>query len=194
MYTDGLIERRRESLDVGLQRLLDAVEDAPRPADLDRMCDHLTATLLPEDGAEDDVAVLTVRYVGNAPGAFRWRRPAHATELGTMRRVMSAWLEAAGIAREDINLISVAVSEAATNSIEHAYGKQEGWVEIEARREGDDVVVSVRDGGRWRPKARGGGGRGLGLIGRLMDEFELRRTDQGTEVLMRRSARGRNGG
>ncbi|MDQ1521754.1 MAG: hypothetical protein QOI55_2827 [Actinomycetota bacterium] len=194
MYTDGLIERRRESLDVGLQRLLDAVEGAPRPSDLDRTCDHLTATLLPEGGAEDDVALLTVRYVGSAPGAFKWRRPARATELGTMRRVMSAWLETAGVSREDINLISVAVSEATTNSIEHAYGKQEGWVEIEARREGDDVVIAVRDGGRWRPKARGGGGRGLGLIGRLMDEFELRRTDQGTEVLMRRSARGRNGG
>jgi PAS domain S-box-containing protein len=194
LYTDGLIERRRESLDVGLQRLLDAVAAAPRPADLGRACDHLTATLLPEGGADDDVAILTVRYVGNSPGAFRWRRPARASELGTMRRIMSAWLETAGVPRDDIALIAVAVSEAATNSIEHAYGKQEGWVEIEASRDADDVVIAVRDGGRWRPKAQSGGGRGLGLIGRLMDEFELRRTDQGTEIMMRRSARGRNGG
>jgi anti-sigma regulatory factor (Ser/Thr protein kinase) len=107
---------------------------------------------------------------------------------------MSAWLETAGVPRDDITLIAVAVSEAATNSIEHAYGKREGWVEIEARRDADDVVIAVRDGGRWRPKAQSGGGRGLGLIGRLMDEFELRRTDQGTEVWMRRKARRRNGG
>jgi GAF domain-containing protein/anti-sigma regulatory factor (Ser/Thr protein kinase) len=194
MYTDGLIERRRESLDVGLQRMLDAAASAPRPADLDRTCDHLIAELLPDGVAEDDVAVLTVRYVGSAPGAFRWRRPARATELSTMRRVMSAWLETAGVARDDITLIAVAVSEAATNSIEHAYGKREGWLEIEARRDADDVVIAVRDGGRWRPKAQSGGGRGLGLIGRLMDEFELRRTDQGTEVMMRKNARVRNGG
>jgi PAS domain S-box-containing protein len=194
MYTDGLIERRRESLDVGLQRLLDAVVSAPRPADLGRTCDYLTSVLLPEGGTDDDVAVLSVRYVGNAPGAFRWRRAARASELGTMRRVMSAWLEAAGVPREDIMLIAVAVSEATTNSIEHAYGKQEGWVEVEARRDDDDVVIMVRDGGRWRAKAQSGGGRGLGLIGRLMDEFELRRSDQGTEVWMRRSTQGRNGG
>ena len=111
-----------------------------------------------------------------------------------MRRVVSAWLESAGVPRDDITLIAVAVSEAATNAIEHAYGRQEGWFEIEASRAGDDVVISVRDAGRWRPKASGGGGRGLGLIGRLMDEFELRRTDQGTEVFMRRSIRARNEG
>jgi PAS domain S-box-containing protein len=194
MYTDGLVERRRESLDIGLQRLLDAAASAPRPSDLDRLCDHLTSTTLPEGGAEDDVAMLAVRFVGSAPGTFRWRRPARAGELGTMRRVMAAWLEASGVPRDDIMLFSVAVSEAVTNAVEHAYGKQEGWVEIEAHRENDDVVVAVRDGGRWRSKARGGGGRGLGLIARLMDEFELRRTDQGTEVWMRRTARGRNGG
>jgi anti-sigma regulatory factor (Ser/Thr protein kinase) len=194
MYTDGLVERRGESLDVGLQRLLDATAAINQPTALDAICDRITAALLPEAGADDDVAVLAVRYVGSAPGTFVWRRPARAAELSTLRRVLAAWLESVGIPREDITLVSVAVSEAATNSIEHAYDKREGWVEIEARRDETDVVIAVRDAGRWRPKARGGGGRGLGLIGRLMDEFELRRSDQGTEVWMRRTIRGRNGG
>jgi anti-sigma regulatory factor (Ser/Thr protein kinase) len=193
MFTDGLVERRGESLDVGLQRLLDAAAAITHPTPLDALCDQITDALLPEHGADDDVAVLAVRYVGSAPGAFTWRRPARASELTTMRRVLAAWLENVGVPRDDITLLSVAVSEAATNSIEHAYGKREGWVEIEARRGDTDVQVAVRDGGRWRPKARGGGGRGLGLIGRLMDEFELRRTEQGTEVWMRRTIRGRNG-
>ena len=83
-------------------------------------------------------------------------------------------------------MIAVAVSEAATNAIEHAYGPTEGWFEVDADVRTDAVEVTVRDGGRWRPKARGGGGRGLALIGRLMDEFELRRTPTGTEVWMRR--------
>jgi anti-sigma regulatory factor (Ser/Thr protein kinase) len=193
LYTDGLIERRRESLDVGLERLRTATASAPAGADLDTLCDHVTAAMLPEGGSEDDVAVLAVRYLGNAPSAFRWRRPARASELSVMRRVMTSWLESAGVDRDDVALIAVAVSEAVTNSIEHAYGRHEGWVEIEARQEEGAVELVVRDGGRWRPKALGSGGRGLGLIGRLMDEFELRRAEQGTEVWMRKATRGPNG-
>ena len=76
---------------------------------------------------------------------------------------------------DEIGLICVAASEAATNAIEHAYGPNEGWFEVEATVEADDAVtLIVRDAGRWRPKARGGGGRGLSLIGRLMDEFRAR--------------------
>jgi anti-sigma regulatory factor (Ser/Thr protein kinase) len=151
----------------------------------------VTAALVPDGGA-DDVALLTVRYLGRAASTFRLRRPAVASELSTVRRVMSAWMESAGVPRDDIMLISVAVSEAVTNAVEHAYGSQHGWVEIEASRPGADVLVAVRDRGRWRPKAPGGGGRGLGLIGRLMDDFELRRTNEGTEVVMRRTAGPRN--
>jgi len=58
--------------------------------------------------------------------------------------------------------------------------------------EGPVVTVAVRDGGRWRPKARGGGGRGLTLIARLVDDFELRRQAGGTEIWMRRGPRGKN--
>jgi PAS domain S-box-containing protein len=191
LYTDGLVERRRESLDVGLTRLQHTLESTPSPGDLEHLCDHVTATLVPDGGA-DDVALLTVRYVGHAASTFRLRRPAVASELSTVRRVMSAWMESAGVPRDDIMLISVAVSEAVTNAVEHAYGSQHGWVEIEASRPGADVLVAVRDRGRWRPKAPGGGGRGLGLIGRLMDDFELRRTNEGTEVVMRRTAGPRN--
>jgi anti-sigma regulatory factor (Ser/Thr protein kinase)/GAF domain-containing protein len=192
LYTDGLIERRRESLDSGFARLRDAAAAVPYPTELDAVCDHLTSTLLADsaDGAADDVAVLAVRYLGAAPQRFRWRRPARASELAPLRRALARWLEAVDVAAEDVKLFTVGASEAMTNAVEHAYEKREGWVEIEGYREHDDVVVIVRDGGRWRAKARGGGGRGLGLIGRLMDEFELRRSDQGTEVWMRRTARG----
>jgi PAS domain S-box-containing protein len=192
LYTDGLIERRRESLDVGLQRLADAGAQVPFPAELDHVVDHLTTTLLADGGGDDDVAVLAVRFLGAVPQVFRWRRPARATELAPLRRGLTRWLESVDVPSSDVMVITVAASEAATNAIEHAYERKEGWVEIEANREGDDVVIAVRDGGRWRPKARGGGGRGLGLIGRLMDEFELRRSDQGTEVWMRRAAPGRS--
>ncbi len=56
LYTDGLVERRDESLDVGLERLLNAIRARPevRPQDL--------VDALVEDGAsEDDVCVLVFR-------------------------------------------------------------------------------------------------------------------------------------
>jgi hypothetical protein len=61
LYTDGLIERRGESLDVGFARLRDAVQDAP--PGLEAFADHLLARVLPEEGPADDVALLVMRAV-----------------------------------------------------------------------------------------------------------------------------------
>ena len=107
-----------------------------------------------------------------------------------MRRLLVDWLLASGVASDEAALVAVAVSEAATNAIEHAYGAEDGWFELDAEIEAGTLTVVVRDSGKWRPKARGGGGRGLGLIDRLMDEFQVRPGDLGTEVWMRRALAG----
>jgi PAS domain S-box-containing protein len=59
LYTDGLVERRGEGIDVGLERLRRALAD-PVAADLGALCDHLVAACL---GAHptDDLAILAVR-------------------------------------------------------------------------------------------------------------------------------------
>ena len=56
LYTDGLVERRTESLDVGIERLLHAIRARPgaHPADL-------VDALLDGGQGEDDVCVLTFR-------------------------------------------------------------------------------------------------------------------------------------
>jgi anti-sigma regulatory factor (Ser/Thr protein kinase) len=184
LYTDGLVERRRESLDDGLARLATEARSAPHA--LGEMCDHLVSRLVNGARSDDDIALLAMRYLGAEHGHVKIRRPARPSELASVRRVLRARLEAAGVCSEEIGVIAVAVSEAATNAVEHAYGPTEGWFEVEADVGRDTIEITVRDAGRWRPKARGGGGRGLALIGRLMDEFELRRTPTGTEVWMRR--------
>jgi PAS domain-containing protein len=59
LYTDGLIERRGESLDEGLTALKSAIDrfsDLPLP----QMCDQVLAELLPDE-LDDDVAVVAVR-------------------------------------------------------------------------------------------------------------------------------------
>ena len=63
LYTDGLVERRGESIDAGVAALTAAVDrfsDLPLPV----MCDRVLADLLPED--HDDVALVAVRL--RAPG------------------------------------------------------------------------------------------------------------------------------
>jgi serine phosphatase RsbU (regulator of sigma subunit) len=60
LYTDGLVEKRGESIDAGLERLRAAAEGAPAHADA--LCDRVLEALI-AGGREDDVAVLAVRYV-----------------------------------------------------------------------------------------------------------------------------------
>jgi serine phosphatase RsbU (regulator of sigma subunit) len=61
LYTDGLVERRTESLEEGLLRLHDTLgELAAQDLDLDGLCDRVLARMLPER-PEDDVALVAVR-------------------------------------------------------------------------------------------------------------------------------------
>ncbi|MFD9465666.1 PP2C family protein-serine/threonine phosphatase [Streptomyces sp. NPDC060027] len=57
LYTDGLIERRGEDIDVGLGRLAAALTDH-RDATPDALADALLSDLLPPGGATDDTALV----------------------------------------------------------------------------------------------------------------------------------------
>ncbi|MFF1836433.1 PP2C family protein-serine/threonine phosphatase [Streptomyces sp. NPDC058231] len=59
LYTDGLIERRHEDIDVGLRRLADSLT-RHRGDDPETLADALLLELLPADGATDDTALLVV--------------------------------------------------------------------------------------------------------------------------------------
>jgi serine phosphatase RsbU (regulator of sigma subunit) len=63
LYTDGLVERRRESLDEGLGRLLDAAEEYAGLGP-NQFGDAIRARMAPDP--DDDVAMLTVRVVDKA--------------------------------------------------------------------------------------------------------------------------------
>jgi serine phosphatase RsbU (regulator of sigma subunit) len=58
LYTDGLIERRGESIDSGLERLR-AIAGAAYDG-LEQMSDAIVSELIPSSGAPDDVALLLV--------------------------------------------------------------------------------------------------------------------------------------
>lgn len=59
LYSDGLVERRTESLTVGIERLVQAVASHPVGEPPEALCDHLVRTVV--DGRhDDDVALLAV--------------------------------------------------------------------------------------------------------------------------------------
>ncbi|MDP5315690.1 MULTISPECIES: PP2C family protein-serine/threonine phosphatase [Streptomyces] len=60
LYTDGLIERRREDITTGLNRLADCLGRHGQ-ADPDTLADTLLAELIPPGGNTDDTALVVVR-------------------------------------------------------------------------------------------------------------------------------------
>jgi len=61
LYTDGLVERRGEALDVGLEALRQALRELRLPPEA--VADHVLATLGRSDGAADDVALLVLSHL-----------------------------------------------------------------------------------------------------------------------------------
>ncbi|WP_046732201.1 PP2C family protein-serine/threonine phosphatase [Streptomyces humi] len=60
LYTDGLIERRREDIDTGLHRLARSLS-AHRESNPEDLADAVLRELLPPEGATDDTALVVVR-------------------------------------------------------------------------------------------------------------------------------------
>jgi PAS domain S-box-containing protein len=60
LYTDGLVETREEPLDVGMERLRQAVREVRLPPDL--VCDHVLRELGRDRGTDDDVAMVVMSH------------------------------------------------------------------------------------------------------------------------------------
>jgi anti-anti-sigma factor len=191
LYTDGLIERARESIDESLERLRDAASGTGAPS-ADALCDALLGMMAAGRSGEDDTALLALRLDPATPEPLEVSVPAEAAELATLRRSLSGWLHeaGAGAAGDDVVL---AGSEAAANCVEHAYHRRAaGTIRMRARVAGGTVELEVADTGRWRASpAPGDRGRGLGMMRALMDDVAVRTDAGGTVVRMsRRLGRG----
>jgi len=119
---------------------------------------------------------------------------ADAAALSRMRRRLRRWLDGLGWPQDLGDEVIMAVDEAASNVIDHAYPRQPaGPVRIIARRlvggaRGHrHLEIRVRDWGRWRPSPSDPGhrGRGLMMMRAFMHRVDLRHMDDGTEVVMR---------
>src|SRR5829696_634591 len=189
LYTDGLIERRDRPIDKGMERLVASAIAAG--AEPDQVCRALSEDLIDED-AEDDVALLVARTVAAHTEQFELRLPAISSSLATLRRALREWLRVNGAAPDDVIEVLIAVGEAAGNAVEHAYGPSDAQFEVAGSIANGELDILVRDYGNWRPPRGHNRGRGTMLMQRLMDDFEVRTTGDGTEVRMRRLLDGRS--
>jgi PAS domain S-box-containing protein len=186
LYTDGLVERAGENIEQGLGRLADALSGAP--IGLEQLCDHLLRELVPDGGAPDDVALLTLRTIPMTD-RFRVEFPATPETLASMRAVLRRWLRHVGGDEQEIAEIVTACGEAATNAIEHSGSGGGASFEVSGRLERDRVRITVRDYGVWRTPRTGDQGRGLSLMRALMDSVEVTPTPEGTTVRLERTLR-----
>lgn len=108
---------------------------------------------------------------------------AQPTALAAIRRAALHAAEAAGLASERAQLLQIAVGEAATNVVEHAYGPDGGTVRLHTYRRGEMFYAEISDHGRWHEgAAREMAGRGLVVMRGLVDEVHINRTPSGTTV------------
>jgi anti-sigma regulatory factor (Ser/Thr protein kinase) len=114
--------------------------------------------------------------------------PARATNIAVVRHAFGALGEAFALDEEILSNIRLAVTEACTNVVVHAYpDEHEGLLEVAATLQADKLEVVVRDEGPGispRPDSPGLG-LGLPLIASLTESVQLGRDeDERTEVRM----------
>jgi PAS domain S-box-containing protein len=184
LYTDGLVERPGENIDLGLGRLTQLVGDAPD--DPEALCDRLLASLIPDGAPSDDVALLALRLIPMSD-RFEVEFATEPETLAPMRTLLRRWLRHVKAGERELADIVIACDEAATNAIEHSGTGGGVPFELSARLRGRTVELTLHDHGVWRPPTEGGGGRGLRLMRALMDEVDVTSSSQGTTVRLSRT-------
>lgn len=191
LYSDGLIERRGESIKVGMERLQLAAQPL-RDMSESEACDHLIRELGVASEREDDVVIMCVRLSSQA-GVAAFRRSIHAepNELAPLRALMREWLVGRSIPPGVINDLLIAVGEALSNSVEHAYAdRRDGDVEVEVIGPVDGYLdVRITDFGSWKENTDADidRGRGTGIMEALVERFSRVSNEFGTTVSFRMS-------
>ncbi len=121
----------------------------------------------------------------------RLTMPAKPEGVGVVRQALAGMADALDFDAAVLADMKMAVSEACTNVVVHAYDDiQEGVLEVEMSADENGLTIVVRDHGAGiqpRPARTGAPALGLGLplIAALSDAFELRGSaGTGTEVRM----------
>jgi PAS domain S-box-containing protein len=147
LYTDGLVERRDETIDVGLARLADAVSGGPdEPQEL---CTYLLASApVGDPPSHDDVTALVVTLTaggaraqggGNRPGEVEVALNPDATAPREARALIVDRFGDA-LAPQELDRAKLAISELVTNAVQHGRGQITLRAHLDDRRLHVDVI------------------------------------------------------
>lgn len=182
VYTDGLVERHGEAIDAGIQRAARVLLDAQDSA-ADTIADTVLRELAPQNGYDDDVAIVVYRH--HPP--LNIDVAATPERLADVRGRLTGWLGASGVSNAVAADIVLAVNEACTNSVEHAYrDAPRRRIQVHAERVDNEITVRTVDFGTWKavdPHSRGRG-RGLPMMRALSSRVDVQTADTGTIVAM----------
>lgn len=119
----------------------------------------------------------------NAPAGLllsdiRLTLPARPENVAVVRHVLGALSDALGLPVALTEDIRLAVTEACTNVVRHAYPDGDGAIDVVVRTEGAALEVIVADAGRGMGPSPDTSGPGLGLplIAALTDSVRVERT------------------
>jgi serine/threonine-protein kinase RsbW len=143
-----------------------------------------TGPMRPIAGGADDA--------GQRPGQAEFAReyPALPESVGAARASLVEFATRVGAPADVISAVELAVSEAATNVVVHAYrdAEQPGVMEVTAVLAGSELCVIVADAGSGlRPRSDSPGlGLGLGIIAQVSDSVDIvHRSSGGIELRIR---------
>ncbi|MCK2221985.1 SpoIIE family protein phosphatase [Actinomadura sp. ATCC 31491] len=183
LYTDGLVERRRQPLTAGIDQAGAAVQ-AGRSSPIEDLASDVMASLVPDGGFNDDVALLLYRQPAPLEVAF----PAESSQLAPVRSALREWLSRCQLAPSLVQRVLVAAGEACANAIEHGHRNAPGrTIRLRASVTVSDLWLTVADSGRWKapePEAYPHRGRGVALMHALMHEVTIHPGVSGTTVDM----------
>jgi anti-sigma regulatory factor (Ser/Thr protein kinase) len=177
-YTDGLVERRDEPLDDGLERLRRAVATGPP--------DHVAGSIMRHAVGNrvtaDDIALVVISRTDTTTTSTDLRYDPSSAAFA--RRHVETFVAAHHLEHLTHALATIA-TELVTNAVLHGAPP----IGLELRRDQDSVTIEVSDGDptvinvrALRPHSGPSGGRGLYLVAELADDWGARQSDAGKTV------------
>ncbi|MEU9198327.1 ATP-binding SpoIIE family protein phosphatase [Streptomyces hundungensis] len=188
LYTDGLVERRREDIDEGVAALERALSGAVGTPQV--VCDRLLRALGVTAEHDDDVAVLVCQHPARTGHAAELFHNAALDLLGGIEAAPRARAFASGVLSswrfpvELRDLGVLAVSELVANSLQHGTPP----MRLRLRRTDRRLIIEVTDGDDHLPRRRRAdpadeAGRGISIVATIASSWGSRRTPGGGKAV-----------
>lgn len=187
LYTDGLVERRGEDLDEGIDTLGRALASSTGEPEVVR--DHLIAQMRLPDDHDDDMALLVLQLPRREGAQARLFRTAEldllgGSEVAARGRAFTSGVLASWQVGEELREMGVlAVSEFVANALTHGAAP----MRLRLRRTDKRLIVEVSDADDHVPRRRRAGaddesGRGVAIVATIAKSWGSRLTDEGKTV------------